>query len=153
MFDSTGTWGREEKEELIRYCSEHLEEFKEFAHDTLKHPEEWNHHIPSMCDVLLKDDAEKIKQTSKPIDDSVNVIELLHKAFSEKLQMREWGIWQSCNVWLNYFEGTTGVDYYKDYVEYKEYLHRHFIGWSPNKEDDPNPTYEEFVNNREKYKI
>lgn len=60
--------------------------------------------------------------------------------------------WEPCNKWLNYFKGTENIDYYKDFKAYKKYLHNNYKGWNPFKEEDPNPSYEDFVNNKEKYK-
>lgn len=146
MFDSTGTWGKKERDEFVSYCKEHLEEFKDFAQDTLEHPQECCYHVAHFCDELLPE----VK--FEEVDENLTFIERLERA-SKMISRRESMTWAGSNRWLNYFKGTKDVDYYKDYADYKEYLSRHYIGWNPFNEDDPNPSYKEFVEHRKNYKI
>jgi len=147
MFDSTGRIGHDEKAELITYCEKHIEEFKEFAKDTLEHPQECCFHVANLCDELLPGDI----VDNQPIN--------IKNVFSKFVNIINSGIsgeamvFMGCNKWLNYFNNTENVDYYKDYVKYKEYLSKHYLPWSPFKESDPNPTYAEYLENKEKYKI
>lgn len=48
-----------------------------------------------------------------------------------------------CSVWLSELTGET-KDYYKDWRGWQEYLKNNYIPWNPLKEDDPNPTLEEW---------
>lgn len=152
MFSSIWDPACKEKDELLSYCKEHIDEFKEFAKTTLENPKEYNYMVANLCDELLPDVFEFAEVNFENEKSNQSILKIIEEA-SKQIYKKEYSIWSSPNRWLNYLKGTKGVDYYKDFVDYKEYLNKHYISWKPNEEDDPNPTYKEFVEHRKKYKI
>ena len=159
MFDSTGTWGHKEREELIIYSKEHINEFQNVMTEFLSHPAEACNRIPEICVNVFPDEI--VNKVDKPMSEEelASWIEKLQALGTKIIDITEdsfFGgenaIWEPCNKWLNYFKGTENIDYYKEFKTFKKYLHNNYKGWNPFKEEDPNPSYEDFVNNKEKYK-
>lgn len=136
MFDSTGRLGHREWDELVLYAKEHQEDFKDWALRELEDPKFENFHIPDILDAVLPE--------ALPVPSKKDPIEFVFLNTDDLYMIR-------CNSWLNYLNGTSGINYYKDYQEYHNYLQKNYIPWSPNKEDNPNPSYKEFMENRQKY--
>lgn len=136
MFDSTGRLGHQERNELVSYANEHQEDLKAWALRELEEPKFENLWIPEILDASLSDNL--------PVPSKKSLIEIVSLNTDDLYMIR-------CNSWLNHLKGTSGINYYKDYQEYHNYLQKNYIPWSPNKEDDPNPSYKEFIENRNKY--
>lgn len=136
MFDSTGRLGHQERDELVSYAKEHQEDLKAWALKELEEPKFENLWIPEILDASLSDNL--------PVPSKKNLVEIVSLNTDDLYMIR-------CNSWLNHLKGTSGINYYKDYQEYHNYLQKNYIPWSPNKEDDPNPSYKEFIENRNKY--
>lgn len=136
MFDSTGRLGHQERDELVSYAKEHQEDLKAWALRELEEPKFENLRIPEILDASLSDNL--------PVPSKKKLIEIVSLNTDDLYMIR-------CNSWLNHLKGTSGINYYKDYQEYHNYLQKNYIPWSPNKEDDPNPSYKEFIENRNKY--
>lgn len=136
MFDSTGRLGHQERDELVSYAKEHQEDLKAWALRELEEPKFENLWIPEILDASLSDNL--------PVPSKKSLVEIVSLNTDDLYMIR-------CNSWLNHLKGTSGINYYKDYQEYHNYLQKNYIPWSPNKEDDPNPSYKEFIENRNKY--
>lgn len=136
IFDSTGRLGHQEQDELVSYAKEHQEDLKAWALKELEEPKFENLWIPEILDASLSDNL--------PVPSKKSLVEIVSLNTDDLYMIR-------CNSWLNHLKGTSGINYYKDYQEYHNYLQKNYIPWSPNKEDDPNPSYKEFIENRNKY--
>ena len=136
MFDSTGRLGHQERNELVSYAKEHQEDLKVWALRKLEEPKFENLRIPEILDASLSDNL--------PVPSKKSLVKIVSLNTDDLYMIR-------CNSWLNHLKGTSGINYYKDYQEYHNYLQKNYIPWSPNKEEDPNPSYKEFIENRNKY--
>lgn len=54
-----------------------------------------------------------------------------------------------CNLWLIILNGGENIDYYEDWKAWQKWLENNYKPWNPFKEDDPNPSLEEW---KEEYK-
>ena len=102
------------------------------------------------CKNNKKEAIEYIKQIIK--DEPDNIIILLPELLNYRpkwLDNPQIGLYmnleQCCNWWLNYFNNTRNINYYKNYDAWQRYLKKNYIPWRPNIENDPNITLKEFM--------
>ena len=112
------------------------------------------------CKNNKKEAIEYIKQIIKDEPDKIIILlpELLNYR-PKWLDNPQIGLYmnleQCCNWWLNYFNNTRNINYYKNYDAWQRYLKKNYISWRPNIENDPNITLKEFMEgkrNNEKIK-
>lgn len=101
------------------------------------------------CNNNKKEAIEYIKQIIK--DEPDNIIILLPELLNYRpkwLDNTQIGLYmnleQCCNWWLNYFNKTKNINYYKKYDAWQKYLKTNYMSWRPNLENDPNITLNEF---------
>ena len=81
----------------------------------------------------------------EPNDIIIILPKLTGKDFNLGAEGIYWSLDALCNLWLNYLlKPKKTTDYYVDYRKWKKYLEKHYMGWRPNLENDPNITLEEF---------
>jgi hypothetical protein len=102
------------------------------------------------CKNNKKEAIEYIKQIIK--DEPDNIIILLPELLNYRpkwLDNPQIGLYMDlekcCNWWLNYFNNTKNINYYKNYDAWQRYLKKNYISWRPNIENDPNITLKEFM--------